>query len=696
MIRLLAGAMLATMTLYPLGATASMTAQNQAPRALTALDLVNLKRVSDPQISPDGKSVSYTLRTTDYDANKGITQIWLLDLATQNARPLTSGEKSSSNARWSADGQSLYFLSARDGSNQLWRLDMRGGEAQPVSELPLDVNNYQLSPDNSRVAFSLDVFPECKGDLACSKKKFDELAAKKTTGMLFDKLFIRHWDTWSNGTRAQLFAAPLTDGKLGEPVLLSNDIDGDVPSKPFGDETEYTFSPDGKTVVFTARIAGQTEAWSTNLDLWQVPSSGNKKPVNLTASNAATDTTPQFSPDGRYLAWAAMKRPKFEADRLAIMLRDMKTGTTREVAPNWDRSAGPLQFSADGSTLYTQADDLGQHRVFAIDVASGKATALTDDGHVGGFDVRGNTFVYALDSLNAPADLYAVDLATPAKPQQLTQVNADRLQHVRFGDYEQFSFPGWHKEIVHGYVMKPWNYRKGKKYPVAFIVHGGPQGSMGNDFHYRWNPAIYAGMGYAVVFIDFHGSTGYGQAFTDSISGDWGGKPLEDLQKGWAYALKKYDFLDGDKAAALGASYGGYMMNWIAGKWPNAFKCIVNHDGVFDNRMMYYSTEELWFDEWENGATQYDDPKAYEQFNPVNYVKNWKTPMLIIHSEKDFRIPTEQGIGAFTALQRRGIPSELLIFPDENHWVLKPQNSVQWHDTVQAWLQRWIGGGNAK
>ncbi|HEY9546202.1 MAG TPA: S9 family peptidase, partial [Solimonas sp.] len=423
MIRLLAGAMLATMTLYPLGATASMTPHNETPRALTALDLVNLKRVSDPRISPDGKSVAYTLRTTDYDANKGITQIWLLDLATQASRPLTSGETSSSSARWSGDGQSLYFLSARSGSNQLWKLDMRGGEAQPVSDLPLDVNNYQLSPDGSRVAFSLEVFPECKGDIARSKKKFDALAARKTTGMLFDKLFIRHWDTWSQGTRSQLFAAPLHDGKLGAPVLLSEDIDGDVPSKPFGDETEYTFSPDGKTVVFTARIAGRTEAWSTNLDLWQVPVSGGKKPINLTAANEATDTAPQFSPDGRHLAWTAMKRPKFEADRLAIMLRDMKTGTTREVAADWDRSAGPLRFSADGKTLYTQADDLGQHRVFAIDVASGKATALTGDGHVGGFDILGNTFVYALDSLNAPADLYLAALGAATKPKRLTDVN---------------------------------------------------------------------------------------------------------------------------------------------------------------------------------------------------------------------------------------------------------------------------------
>lgn len=692
MTRLLAGALLATMSLSALSATPMSDKSKGQP--ITARDLVMLDRVSDPRLSPDGKQLLYALRTTDYDANKGVTQIWLQDLGTRQSRPLTSGKGSNVSARWSADGQSVYFLSARGGSQQIWRLPMAGGEALPVSELPLDVGSFVLSPDGRRIVFSVEVFTDCKGDLACSKKKFDELAARKSTGTTYDRLFIRHWDTWSNGSRSQLFSAVLgADGKLGAPVLLSQDIDGDVPSKPFGDDTEYTISPDGKTVVFTARIAGKTEAWSTNLDLWQVPADGSAKPRNLTAANEATDTVPVFSPDGRSLAYLAMKRPTFEADRYGIMLRDLATGAVREVAPGWDRSASGIVFSADGKTIYTHADDLGQHRIFAIDVASGAAQALTGDGHVGGFDLAGRTLVYALDNLNAPADFYLADLAAPAQATRLTQVNAERLKNVRFGAFEQFKFAGWNDEPVYGYVMKPWNYVKGKKYPVTFIVHGGPQGSMGNDWHYRWNPAVYAGMGYAVVFIDFHGSTGYGQAFTDSISKDWGGKPLEDLQKGWAHALKHYDFLDGDKAAALGASYGGFMMNWIAGNWPDAFKAIVNHDGVFDARMMYYATEELWFDEWEHGKPQYEDPQAYERFNPANYVKNWKTPMLVIHSEKDFRIPVEQGIAAFTALQRRGVPSELLVFPDENHWVLKPHNSVQWHDTVQAWLKRWIGGG---
>jgi dipeptidyl aminopeptidase/acylaminoacyl peptidase len=310
---------------------------------------------------------------------------------------------------------------------------------------------------------------------------------------------------------------------------------------------------------------------------------------------------------------------------------------------------------------------------------------------VSAFDVKRDTLVYALNTLQSPDQLYRVPLRGGAAL-QLTHHNAERLSAIKLGDAEQFTFKGWNGETVYGYVVKPWNYAPNKKYPVAFLIHGGPQGSYGNDFGYRWNPQTYSGQGYAVVTIDFHGSTGYGQAFTDSISGDWGGKPLEDLRAGWQYALERYPFLDGSKACALGASYGGYMVNWIQGTWQDAFKCLVNHDGIFDDRMMAYSTEELWFVDWEHSGKGPDqDPQKYERFNPINHVSKWQTPMLVIHSEKDFRVPMEQGIGAFTALQRRGIPSQLLVFPDENHWVLKPQNSIQWHETVQAWLQRWIG-----
>jgi dipeptidyl aminopeptidase/acylaminoacyl peptidase len=461
-----------------------------------------------------------------------------------------------------------------------------------------------------------------------------------------------------------------------------------VPSKPFGDESEYAFSPDGKTVYFGARIAGKSEPWSTNFDLYAVPVDASAQPRNLTAANPAWDANPLPSADGKTLYYLAMKRPGFEADRFGLMALDLASGKTREVNPDWDRSAGSIQLSADGKTVFATADDNGQHPLFGIDTSSGKVRQVVGEGHIGGYDIAGNTLVFARDHLRSPSQLFQTTVKG-GKARQLTDRNAEKLKEVVFGEREFFDFQGWNNERVQGYVVKPWNYEQGKKYPVAYLIHGGPQGAYGDDFHYRWNPQTYAGLGFAVVAVNFHGSTGYGQAFTDSISGDWGGKPLEDLQKGWAAALAKYSFLDGERACALGASYGGYMINWIAGHWQQPWKCLVNHDGVFDTRMMGYSTEELWFSEWENGGTPYDKPENYEKFNPANHVAKWKVPMLVIQGGMDFRIPLEQSLGAFTALQRRGIESQLLHFPDENHWVLKPQNSVQWHETVNAWLKRW-------
>jgi dipeptidyl aminopeptidase/acylaminoacyl peptidase len=349
-----------------------------------------------------------------------------------------------------------------------------------------------------------------------------------------------------------------------------------------------------------------------------------------------------------------------------------------------------MDISADGKTLFVTADDEGQHPLFAVDTASGKVRQLVGDGEVGGYSVAGTRVLLSRDDLKRPADLYTVD-TSGERLEQVTHVNADRLKNVQEGDFQFFTFKGWNDETVQGYVVKPANFQAGKKYPVAFIIHGGPQGAMTNSWSYRWNPQTYAGQGFAVVTVNFHGSTGYGQKFTDSISGDWGGKPLEDLKLGWKAALAKYDFLDADRACALGASYGGYMTYWIAGVWNAPWKCFVDHDGVFDSRMMYYATDELWFEEHENGGTQYEHPQNYERFNPLNHVKDWRVPMLVVHSGHDFRIPLSQGLGAFTALQRRGIPSEFLTFPDENHWVLKPHNSVMWHDAVNAWLEKWTG-----
>jgi dipeptidyl aminopeptidase/acylaminoacyl peptidase len=662
-----------------------------APRGFTVEDLVSMERIGTPAVSPDGSRVVYTVRSTDMAKNKGHTDLYLVDLRAANAKPqrLTSDATSSTDPEWSASGDAIYFLSARSGSSQVWRVSPEGGEPVQVTNLPVDVDAYRVSPTGERIAIGLSVFRDC-ADLACTKAKADAKEKDKATGQVYDRLFVRHWDTWADGRNAVLYSAPLdANGRVSAaPVSLSGSLDGDVPSKPFGDREEFRFSPDGKTVVFSVRIAGKSEAWSTNFDLYSVPASGGT-PKNLTFDNKAWDTKGVFSPDGQTLAYLSMTRPGFEADRYHIVLLDLASGKKRNIAESWDRSPGSIQWTRDGKTLIADAEDIGQHKLFAIDVASGKVTALTNKGSIGGFDVRGDTVAFTQASLASSAQLYAMKLGQN-NPVKLTDANTDKLADVRWGEYEQFSFKGANGDTVYGHVMKPWNYEPGKKYPIAFLVHGGPQGSFGNGWSYRWNPQVYAGAGYATVFIDFHGSTGYGQKFTDAISGDWGGKPLEDLKKGLAAAVSKYSWLDRSKACALGASYGGYMMNWIEGNWSDGFKCIVNHDGVFDTRGMAYSTEEQWFTDWENGGPYFSVPEKHERFNPVLHVNKWKTPMLVVQGDKDFRIPTAQGLSTFTALQRRGIESKLLVFPDENHWVLKPANSVLWHHTVIGWLDQHI------
>jgi dipeptidyl aminopeptidase/acylaminoacyl peptidase len=475
----------------------------------------------------------------------------------------------------------------------------------------------------------------------------------------------------------------------GTPLRLSR-LDADVPSRVWGGNEEYVIAPDGKTLFFAARLRTSDEPSSTNFDIYSVSMDGTGEPENLTSANEAWDTSPVVSPDGRYLAWLAMSRPGFEADQYQVVLRDRRTGKDRVLTENWDYSPSSLAFARDGRALLVNAQDVGHKTLWQLGLDGGEPVKLIARGTVSSFDDAGDHIVYAMNSLASPDELHVFD-PDSGDSRRITDFASRTLEGVTMGEFEQFSFEGAGGDTVHGFVVKPAGFERGEKYPVAFLIHGGPQGSYSNNFHYRWNPQTYAGQGFAAVMIDFHGSTGYGQAFTDSISGDWGGKPLEDLQLGLAAALDRYEFLDGDRVCALGASYGGFMINWIAGHWPDRFRCLVNHDGVFDNRSMYYTTEELWFPEWEHGGPYYDNPEGYEKHNPALFVDKWQTPMLVIHGQLDYRVPVTQGIAAFTALQRRGIESRFLYFPDENHWVLKPHNSVHWHEQVNAWLHHYLG-----
>jgi dipeptidyl aminopeptidase/acylaminoacyl peptidase len=677
-------------------------APHSMAKPFTVDDLVRMERVSDPRISPNGTQLLYALRETDMAANKGVNGLWLSAIDGSGAKRLSAKGQSVSSGRFAADGKSVYFLSSRSGSSQIWRLALSGGEAEQITAIAVDIGGFALAPSGKTLAFSAEVFADCGADFGCTKTRLDTTAAKKTTGTVHDKLFIRHWDTWANGTRSQLFSAALGSAGASDAQLLSRSadgkpMDGDVPSKPHGDDSEYGFSPDSATVYFGARIAGKSEPWSTNFDVYRVAVVGNAGAENLTPENLAWDASPVISANGKVMYYRAMSRPSFEADRFRILERDLSSGKTREVAPEWDRSPDSLTLSPDGKTLYAYTDNIGNRQLFSINIADGKAVALSGPGAVSGFAVGPRQIVFARDTLNTPANLFSTGLKGGAIS-QLTQLNTAQLSGIEFGAAEQFSFAGANGETVFAWLVKPAGFDPSKKYPVAFLIHGGPQGSFGNQFHYRWNPQTYAGQGFAALMVDFHGSTGYGQKFTDAISGDWGGKPLQDLQSGLAFALKKYPFLDGERACALGGSYGGYMTNWIAGAWPKGFKCLVTHAGIFDKRFMAYSTEELWFDEWENGGVAWEKADAIESDNPINKVDQWQTPTLVIHGMNDFRVPFEQGIAAFTALQRRGINSKFLWYPDENHWILKPENSIQWHNTVNDWLHLYLDlpDGNAR
>jgi dipeptidyl aminopeptidase/acylaminoacyl peptidase len=671
---------------------ASSGAAMAATHPFSVQDMQAMLRVSDPRLSPDGKRVAFVVAETDLDANKRRSDVYLADTGGTNVRRVTQDPANDTSPRWAADGQSLYFLSTRSGRQEVWRLHLAGGEAEKVTDEPLDIDALEVGPGGKTLLFTMPVFPNTTP--AETRQKLDAKEKAKSSGTIYDQVFVRHWDSWADGTRNHLFAYPLPGGPARD---LMPAMDADCPSKPFGGSEEYGVSPDGSTLLFSARDVGREEPWSTNFDLFEVPLAGGVAPKRLT-TNPAWDTQPHYSPDGKRIAYLAMDRAGFEADRFHFVLRDAASGQERRLdvgintSKRGDRSPSEFVWSADGKELYWGADHLGQHALFATAVATGKSRLVVAQGTTSAPQaLAGGRVLYAMNSLLGPTELY-VTAARNGKPAAVTQLNAERVAAARFGKPEAFRFIGAHGDSVYGYLVRPVDFEPGRKYPVAFLIHGGPQGSFGNDFHYRWNPQAYAGAGYAAVMVDFHGSTGYGQAFTDAIRGDWGGAPYDDLMLGLDYALGHWNFLDGDRVGALGASYGGYMINWIAGK-TDRFRCLVSHDGTLNERMAYFDTEELWFPEWEHNGTPWENPDAYTKHSPDQLVQNWKTPMLVVHSSKDFRVVETQGLGVFNALQRRGIPSKLLVFPDENHWVLKPQNSILWHETVLGWLDQWLKGG---
>jgi dipeptidyl aminopeptidase/acylaminoacyl peptidase len=651
---------------------------------LTVEHLNQFNKISAVSLSSDGRYLAYSQTNGGFAPADRSSDIYLKDLRENSeTRRLTQSSSSERALAFSSDGLALYFLADRTGTTQLWRLPLNGGEALQLTNLPLPVEGFKVAADGKTLALALSVLPGCT-TLQCTVDAKATAAARKDSALAYDSLMVRHWDHWREPYRSQLHVATLnaSNDMVTEAKNLISDWDTDIAGMG-----EVAFTPDNQHLVFSAKAPANDQAWQTNYDIFQVSVNGGEK-INLTAENKAWDAKPTFSTDGRFMAYLAMSKPGAEADRFGLMLLDMVTGQRKALAAEFDRSVSEYQFGSDNRTIYVTAQDVGQYSIFAINTSFGDVRKVYGNGYAGNLQVASDKLVFTNHRLDLPTEVFQISL-DGSQLAQLTDINADWRSQVQFGDYEQFSFKGANDATVYGYLVKPWNFDASKKYPMAFLVHGGPQGSFGNMFNERWNAQMYAAKGYAVVMVDFHGSTGYGQAFTDSISRDWGGKPLEDLKKGYSYILQAQPWIDGERACALGASYGGYMMNWIAGNWPTGFKCLVNHAGLYDMPSFYGSTEELWFPEFDLGGMPWQEGSDYQKFNPAALADKWQTPMLVIHGLKDYRVPYAQGLGAFTNLQRKGIDSRLVIFPDENHWILNKDNRVRWYNEVFDWLDKY-------
>jgi dipeptidyl aminopeptidase/acylaminoacyl peptidase len=676
-------------------------------------DLFRFRRVADPQISPDGKQVVYTLTIVDLSANKTTTNLWLAPAdGTGKPRQLTTTEKHDRHPRWSPDGQRLLFESDRSGENQLWIIDLSGGEARQLTTIASEAGNAIWSPDGRWIAFVSAVYPEYSSkpyaeSNALNKKRKEQAEKNPVKARVFSKLFFRHWNEWVEDKRQHLFVLPAAGGAPKD--VTPGDRDAFPTSDTFSSGDNFTFSPDSSFLVFTA-VPGKNPAWSTNHDICRVPVTGGTENWEcLTADNPAADASPRFSADGRRLAYRAQHRPGFEADKWDIMVVDCDrngafTNRPRSIIANFDGSCGEFMWGPDGKYVYFTAEEKATTPVFRAPIMEGKIEPVSNGGTAGSLSVTrdGQELAYTLVAMDHPAEVY-VD--RPAKrldsdatsstilfARDVSQANARLLAELDRPRPESVTVPGARGTPMQMWILKPPGFDPGKKWPLAFLVHGGPQGAWEDGWSYRWNPELWAAQGYVVALPNPRGSTGFGQKYVDEISGDWGGKCFEDLMAGLAY-LEKQPYIDRERMAAAGASFGGYMMNWFEGH-TTQFKTLISHCGVYNFDSMYATTDELWFDEWEHGGPPWGGHReSYEKFSPHRFAANFKTPMLLIQNDLDFRCPVSEGLQLFTTLQRKGIPSRLINFPDEGHWVLKPANSAYWHKEVFAWLKKYVPPG---
>ena len=673
-----------------------------------------IKRVGEPVPSPDGKWVVFEAVDANLEENVKRTHLWIVSSGGGEARRLNPGsDNDESRPRFSPDGSRLIFTSKAADAPQIWMVSFHAplgtlvGAPHQLTALSTGADGAMWSTDGKNVVFLSEVYPDA-GDDTANKERDQAAKNSKVKAQIFTHLLYRHWNAFTGSKRSHLFVvradADPTHPENATPDATLRDLtpgDHDVPPFSLGGADDYAISPDGKEVAYTSNV-DEVGATSTNNDIFLVPITGGV-PEKISTS-PGSDSTPRYSPDGKWIAWRSQARAGFESDKQALIIYDRKTRQLHDATPDFDRSVEDMAWLPDSKGVFFTAEDHGEAPIYAVEVARPNGVRpvqeVVPNVHAGDlvFGPGGTTLFFSCTSISTPSEIAAVDTYAWSfdKPQKtaeavakLTHLNDVLLSQVDLPPLEPFTFTGAEDAKVQGFLLKPPGFDPGKKYPLKFLIHGGPQGAWGNSWSYRWNPELFAATGnYVVVMVNPHGSTGYGQAFTDAVSGDWGGKPYVDLMKGLDYVEQNYPFIDKDREAALGASYGGYMIDWILGH-TNRFKCLVTHDGLFDAVSAYGDTEELWFPEWEFKGTPWTNPESYAKWSPSNYVKNFKTPTLVIHGQLDYRLDVSQGFALFTTLQRLGVPSEMLYFPDEGHWVLKPQNSRLWNKTVSDWVDRW-------
>ncbi len=683
----------------------------QSKRPFTFEDMMQLKRIGEPIPSPDSKWVAFSAVDVNLDANTKTPHLWIVPVAGGEARSLTPATGTGEDRiRFSPDGKRVLFEASRDGASQIWVQDFDTssgtltGEPRKVTTISTEASGGLWSPDGKSILFVSSVWPDCSDD-ACNKQRDDEQAKSKVKAKIFTQLMFRHWNHYFDGKYSHLFLVSADGGVARDLTPGAHD----VPPFSLGGQDQYSFSPDGKEVAYTSNV-DEVQATSTNRDIFTVPTAGGT-PKKIT-TNPGSDDTPVYSPDGKYIAYRSQLRGGYESDRFRLMLYERATGKITDMTPNFDRWVDSMAWAPDSKTIYFTAENEGAAPIYAIDITKpnpwpqelvadfNDSPTPTSDGKALLFDrmsvaapneIYSAPLVFPQCRMAVPPNAYSIPDCLLSKAQPVTKLNEPVLRQVEMQPLENFWFNGAAKEKVQGFVVKPPNFDVNKKYPVKFLIHGGPQGAWGDDWSYRWNPELFASNGYVVIMVNFHGSTGYGQKFIDAINGDWGGAPFQDLMLGLDYAEKTYAYIDKDRECALGASYGGYAINWIEGH-TSRFKCLVSHDGMFNTESAYGTTEELWFNEWEFKGTPWTNREMYRKWSPHLSATNFKTPILVVHGQLDYRLDVSEGFQLFTTVQRLKIPSKMLYFPDEGHWVLKPQNSRLWYKTVNDWVDGWTKG----